>query len=110
MRRTLWRAVRLILLLSLVASLVSGCLEGGCSPGDREDIQARQDEEYRQEVAATFAFTMTNPRVVSKHPPGAFIVPIAVFPNVLVAGLFGFTRRDFFDAEPEATGPVRVQF
>jgi len=27
---------------------------------------------------------------------------IATFPNVLVAGPLGFTRRDFFDAEPEA--------
>ncbi len=36
-------------------------------------------------MAATFAFTMTNPRVVSKHPPGAFIVPIAVFPNVTLS-------------------------
>ena len=25
---------------------------------------------------------------------------IATFPNVLIAGPFGFTRRDFFDAEP----------
>lgn len=27
---------------------------------------------------------------------------IATFPNVLLAGPFGFTRREFFDAEPEA--------
>jgi LemA protein len=27
---------------------------------------------------------------------------IATFPNVLIAGPFGFTRREFFDAEPEA--------
>ena len=28
---------------------------------------------------------------------------IATFPNMLVAGPFGFTRRDFFDAEPAAS-------
>ncbi len=28
---------------------------------------------------------------------------IATFPNVLIAGPFGFTRRDFFDAEPQAS-------
>ena len=28
---------------------------------------------------------------------------IQVFPNVLIAGPFGFTKRDFFDAEPEAS-------
>ena len=27
---------------------------------------------------------------------------IQVFPNVLLAGMFGFTKRDFFEAEPEA--------
>ncbi|MFI5254469.1 MAG: LemA family protein [Candidatus Limnocylindrales bacterium] len=27
---------------------------------------------------------------------------IATFPNALIAGPFGFTRREFFDAEPEA--------
>src|SRR3954447_4319220 len=27
---------------------------------------------------------------------------IQVFPNVLVAGIFGFTKRDFFEAEPAA--------
>jgi LemA protein len=33
---------------------------------------------------------------------------IATFPNVLLAGPFGFTRRDFFDAEPEATAVPSV--
>ena len=28
---------------------------------------------------------------------------IQVFPAVLIAGLFGFTKREFFDAEPEAS-------
>ncbi|MGH2407541.1 MAG: LemA family protein [Candidatus Limnocylindrales bacterium] len=28
---------------------------------------------------------------------------IATFPNALIAGPFGFTKRDFFDAEPEAS-------
>ncbi|TMC60017.1 MAG: LemA family protein, partial [Chloroflexi bacterium] len=30
-----------------------------------------------------------------------FNTAIATFPNVLLAGPFGFARRDFFDAEPE---------
>jgi LemA protein len=33
---------------------------------------------------------------------------IATFPNVLLAGPFGFGRRDFFDAEPEATAVPNV--
>ncbi len=34
---------------------------------------------------------------------------IATFPNVVVAGPFGFTKRDFFDAEPAAEGVPVVQ-
>jgi LemA protein len=33
---------------------------------------------------------------------------IATFPNVLIAGPLGFTRREFFDAEPEAEQVPRV--
>jgi LemA protein len=33
---------------------------------------------------------------------------IATFPNVLLAGPFGFTRREFFDAEPEAAAVPQV--
>ena len=33
---------------------------------------------------------------------------IQVFPNVLLAGMFGFTKRDFFEAEPEAANVPNV--
>ena len=33
---------------------------------------------------------------------------IQVFPNVLLAGMFGFTKRDFFEAEPEAAAVPTV--
>jgi len=33
---------------------------------------------------------------------------IQTFPNVLLAGMFGFTKRDFFDAEPEASNVPKV--
>jgi LemA protein len=33
---------------------------------------------------------------------------IATFPNMLIAGPFGFTRREFFDAEPEAASVPTV--
>jgi LemA protein len=33
---------------------------------------------------------------------------IQTFPNVLLAGMFGFTKRDFFDAEPEASNVPNV--
>jgi LemA protein len=34
---------------------------------------------------------------------------IQTFPAVLAAGMFGFTKRDFFDAEPEADQVPQVQ-
>ena len=33
---------------------------------------------------------------------------IQVFPNVLLAGMFGFTKREFFEAEPEAAAVPNV--
>ena len=33
---------------------------------------------------------------------------IQVFPAALIAGMFGFTKRDFFDAEPEASAVPNV--
>ena len=33
---------------------------------------------------------------------------IQVFPNVLLAGMFGFSKRDFFEAEPEAANVPNV--
>ena len=33
---------------------------------------------------------------------------IQTFPSVIIAGLFGFTKREFFDAEPEAATPPTV--
>jgi len=33
---------------------------------------------------------------------------IQVFPNSLLAGMFGFTKRDFFEAEPEAAAVPQV--
>ena len=33
---------------------------------------------------------------------------IQVFPAVLIAGMFGFSKRDFFDAEPEASAVPTV--
>ena len=33
---------------------------------------------------------------------------VATFPNVLIAGPFGFSKREFFDAEPEASNVPNV--
>jgi LemA protein len=35
---------------------------------------------------------------------------IQTFPRNFIAGMFNFEKRDFFDAEPEATGTPQVRF
>ena len=35
---------------------------------------------------------------------------IQTFPRNLLAGMFNFEKREFFDAEPEASGAPQVQF
>ena len=35
---------------------------------------------------------------------------IQSFPGNTIAGMFNFTSREYFEGDPEATGPVKVQF
>lgn len=35
---------------------------------------------------------------------------IQVFPNVLLAGMFGFSKRDYFEVDEDSRGPVKVEF
>ena len=35
---------------------------------------------------------------------------IQTFPAVMLAGMFGFSKKEFFDAPPEEQQPVKVQF
>lgn len=35
---------------------------------------------------------------------------IATFPRNMIAGMFNFTKREYFDAAPEDEAPVKVQF
>ncbi len=35
---------------------------------------------------------------------------IQTFPGVLIAGAFGFTPREYFEADDDSRGPVRVEF
>jgi LemA protein len=35
---------------------------------------------------------------------------LQTFPRNVIAGMFKFEAREYFEGEPEATGPVRVQF
>jgi LemA protein len=35
---------------------------------------------------------------------------LQTFPRNVIAGMFNFEKREYFEGDPEATGPVKVQF
>ena len=61
-----------------------------------ENVLALQEQLTTTENQISFARQHYNASV------NDYNTSIQVFPNVLIAGPFGFTRREFFDAEPEA--------
>ena len=67
-----------------------------------ENVLALQEQLTTTENQISFSRQHYNATVLD------FNTAIATFPNVLLAGPFGFARRDFFDAEPEATAVPNV--
>jgi LemA protein len=74
------------------------------------DLKASQNFlELQEEVTSTedrisYARQFYNDSVLSYN------TKIQQFPTVLIAGMFNFAKREFFDAAPEDTAPVQVQF
>ena len=74
------------------------------------DLKANQNFlQLQEEVTATedkvaYARQFYNDSVLTYN------TRIQQFPTVLLAGMFHFEKRDFFDAEPGDTEPVQVQF
>ena len=67
-----------------------------------QNVLALQEEVTTTENQISFSRQHYNATVLD------FNTSIATFPNVLLAGPFGFTRREFFDAEPEAAAVPTV--
>ena len=63
-----------------------------------------QEELTASEDKVAYARQYYNDSVLSYN------TQIQKFPTVLIAGMFHFEKRDFFDAAPEDTAPVQVQF
>lgn len=74
------------------------------------DLKANQNFlELQEELTATegriaFARQFYNDTVLK------FNNTIQVFPNLVIAGSFGFKPREYFEIEEESRGPVTVQF
>jgi LemA protein len=63
-----------------------------------------QEELTASEDKVAYARQYYNDSVLSYN------TQIQKFPTVLLAGMFHFEKREFFDAAPEDTEPVQVQF
>ncbi len=66
------------------------------------DLKANQNVMNLQEQITTTENQISFARQHYNASVLDYNTSIATFPNVLIAGPFGFARRDFFDAEPEA--------
>ena len=69
-----------------------------------QNFLALQEELTATEGRIAFARQFYNETVLSYNNA------VQQFPSRIVAGMFGFTPREFFQVEEAATGPVNVQF
>jgi LemA protein len=72
------------------------------------DLKANQNVLSLQEELTTTENQISFSRQHYNASVLEFNNAIQVFPNVLLAGMFGFTKRDFFEAEPEAANVPNV--
>jgi LemA protein len=72
------------------------------------DLKANQNVLSLQEQLTTTENQISFARQHYNATVLDFNTSIATFPNSLIAGPFGFTKREFFDAEPEAANVPNV--
>ncbi|MCI0346948.1 MAG: LemA family protein [Chloroflexi bacterium] len=72
------------------------------------DLKANQNVLELQEQVTTTENQISFSRQHYNATVLDYNTSIQTIPNVLVAGPFGFTKRDFFDAEPEAAQVPKV--
>src|SRR4249920_1981722 len=69
-----------------------------------ENFLSLQEELTSTEDRVAYARQFYNDSVLSYNNK------LQTFPRNVIAGMFNFEKREYFEGEPEATGPVRVQF
>jgi len=90
-------------------SQLSGALRQVFALGEAyPDLKANQNVLELQEQLTTTENQISFSRQHYNSTVLDYNTSIATFPNVLLAGPFGFTRREFFDAEPEAANVPTV--
>jgi LemA protein len=74
------------------------------------DLKANQNFLNLQEELTSSEDRIAYARQFYNDTVNRYNTKTQTFPSVLLANMFGFNQRQYFEAEGEATGPVRVQF
>jgi len=74
------------------------------------DLKANQNFLSLQEELTSTEDRIAYARQFYNDSVGSYNTKIQQFPTALIASMFHFTARQFFDAEPGDTAPVQVQF
>jgi LemA protein len=74
------------------------------------DLKANQNFLNLQEELTSAEDRVAYARQYYNDSVLSYNTQIQKFPTVLLAGMFHFEKREFFDAAPEDTEPVQVQF
>ena len=84
------------------AAAVSAGAQGPAQQAAAENALALQEQLTTTENQISFSRQHYNATVLDYN------TNIQTFPSVLIAGILGFVKRDFFDAEPEAANVPNV--
>ena len=74
------------------------------------DLKANQNFLNLQEELTSTEDRIAYARQFYNDSVLSYNTKIQKFPTVILAGMFHFEKREFFDAAPEDTEPVQVQF
>ena len=74
------------------------------------DLKANQNFLNLQEELTSTEDRISYARQFYNDTVNRYNTKIQTFPTVVLAGMFNFSQREYFEAEGEAKGPVKVQF
>ena len=74
------------------------------------DLKANQNFANLQEELTSTEDRISYSRQFYNDTVNRYNTKIQTFPSALIAGMFHFTEREYFEAEGDARGPVQVQF
>ena len=74
------------------------------------DLKANQNFLNLQEELTSTEDRISYSRQFYNDTVNRYNTKIQTFPSALIAGMFHFTEREYFEAEGDARGPVQVQF